>query len=93
MQLIVEIEEQYDLQLLIQLLERLKISYKPLITKKNGKKRPVKSGLENPLHTSTQKHFDIDEIERLFDKLHAMNAFADISDPVEWQRKLRNEWD
>lgn len=34
--------------------------------------------------------------ERLFvalKELAEVNPFADIEDPVEWQRKLRNEWE
>jgi len=34
--------------------------------------------------------------ERLFvalKKLAEVNPFADIEDPVEWQRKLRDEWE
>ena len=34
--------------------------------------------------------------ERLFaafEKLAEANPFADIKDPVEWQRKLRDEWE
>ncbi len=93
MQLIVEVERQQDLQLLTQFLEQLKISYTPLPPKKNSKNRLTKTVQKASSDTAIQKNFDIDKMEALFDKLHAMNAFADITDPVEWQRQLRDEWD
>lgn len=39
---------------------------------------------------------DISKKERLlnaFKKAQEANLFKDIEDPVEWQRKLRDEWD
>ncbi|MCY7327643.1 MAG: hypothetical protein LH618_03755 [Saprospiraceae bacterium] len=92
-QLIIKIEKQQDLQLLTQLLERLKISYAPLPAQKKAKKRAAKPAPVAAPDIATEKTFDIDKIESLFDKLHAINAFAEITDPVEWQKKLRDEWD
>ena len=71
MQLLVEIEEQQDLQLLMQLLERLKISYVTLPAQEDGEKRSMKPSAETQRKTLGQKSFDIDEIERLCNELYA----------------------
>jgi Xaa-Pro aminopeptidase len=34
-----------------------------------------------------------DRLFAAFEKLAEANPFADIEDPVEWQRKLRDEWE
>lgn len=32
-------------------------------------------------------------IQKIIDRAKGKNLFADIKDPVEWQRELRKEWD
>ena len=34
-----------------------------------------------------------DRIKKLLNEAKGKNLFADIKDPVEWQRELRKEWD
>jgi|GEM_PF-4830264 len=92
-QLIVKIEKQQDLQLLTQLLERLKISYAPLPAQKKAKKRAAKPAPVAAPDIATEKTFDIDKIEALMDEIHRRGIFASITDPVEWQRQQRDEWD
>jgi len=34
-----------------------------------------------------------ERIKKVLDEAKGKNLFADIEDPVEWQRELRKEWD
>jgi hypothetical protein len=45
--------------------------------------------LENSEEIKAKK----DRLFAAFKKLAEVNPFAEIEDPVEWQRKLRDEWD
>jgi hypothetical protein len=81
MQLVLEIKNERDLAILLPLLERLNISFSQTADKP---KFPHKAG--------DKKNFDIEQLEHLFDELEAMNAFAGVENPTEWQKKLRDEW-
>ena len=81
MQLVLEIKNERDLAILLPLLERLNISFSQTVGKP---KHPHKAG--------DKKNFDIEQLEHLFDELEAMNAFAGVENPTEWQKKLRDEW-
>ncbi len=39
------------------------------------------------------QEFKTDKLFAAFEKLEKANIFASIEDPVEWQRKLRDEWE
>lgn len=45
---------------------------------------------EEPVDSSESKN---DRLFAAFEKLEKANIFASIDDPVEWQRKLRDEWE
>ena len=45
--------------------------------------------LETPEDRKARK----DRLFAAFEKLAEANPFADIKNPVEWQRKLRDEWE
>jgi len=49
----------------------------------------VKVTLETPEDKKARK----DRLFAAFEKLAEANPFADIENPVEWQRKLRDEWE
>ena len=40
-----------------------------------------------------QINYNIEEIEKLLKKIHAKNVFNSIEDPVNWQKKIRDEWE
>ena len=45
--------------------------------------------LETPEETKAKK----DKLFAVFEKMQKANLFREIEDPVEWQRKLRDEWE
>ena len=45
------------------------------------------------VETADEKKAKKDRLFAAFEKLAEANPFADIKDPVEWQRKLRDEWE
>jgi hypothetical protein len=45
------------------------------------------------LETPEDKKAKKDSLFAAFKKLAEANPFADIGNPVEWQRKLRDEWE
>ncbi len=45
--------------------------------------------LETPEEKKTKK----ENLLKAFKKAQKANLFAEIEDPTEWQRKLRDEWD
>jgi len=45
------------------------------------------------LETTEDKQAKKDRLFAAFEKLAEANPFADIENPVEWQRKLRDEWE
>jgi hypothetical protein len=45
------------------------------------------------LDTPEDKKAKKDRLFAAFKKMAEVNPFADIEDPVEWQRKLRDEWE
>lgn len=87
MELVINIESQSELELLLPLLERLEVSFKysPELAKKLKKKSSKKS----PLQT---KNYDDKIVKKLFEKLHNMNAFKQIKNPITWQKQQRDEW-
>ena len=45
------------------------------------------------LETLEDKKARKDRLFAAFEKLAEANPFADVENPVEWQRKLRDEWE
>jgi hypothetical protein len=45
--------------------------------------------LETPEETKAKK----ERLFAAFEKMQKANLFRDIDDPVEWQKKLRDEWE
>ncbi len=45
------------------------------------------------LETSKAKKAKKDRLFAAFEKLAKANPFAEIENPVEWQKKLRDEWE
>jgi hypothetical protein len=45
------------------------------------------------LETPEDKKARKDRLFAAFEKLAEANPFADVENPVEWQRKLRDEWE
>lgn len=45
------------------------------------------------LETAEDKKTKKEKLLRAFRKAQKANLFAEIEDPVEWQRKLRDEWE
>jgi len=45
------------------------------------------------IETPEDKKAKKDRLFAAFKKAQEANLFAEIEDPVEWQRKLRDEWD
>lgn len=39
------------------------------------------------------KHCTIKDVSKALEKLHENGILKEITDPVEWQRQLRNEWE
>jgi hypothetical protein len=83
MKLVLDIKGETDLQMLLMLLKRLKISYvipeKTVGTDQNGAR--------------LQKNYDAEAIQNMIAGIQQRKVFAEITDPVEWQRQLRNEWE
>lgn len=87
MRLVLEIKHEQDLKILLPLLERLKIKVSELpsmMKLRKGKDDKPESG---------KKNYDPDHLASLFEQLKGLNAFSEISDPVAWQKQLRDEWD
>jgi hypothetical protein len=47
------------------------------------------TGNDVPVSDESSYH----KIKEILNKAKGKNLFADIKDPVEWQRELRKEWD
>jgi hypothetical protein len=90
MKLVLEIKHEKDLKLLLPLLERLKIQVAELPTFFSPNKKKGKKG--TPKSPSPSKNYNALELAALFDQLKGMNAFSEITDPVAWQKQLRDEW-
>jgi hypothetical protein len=45
------------------------------------------------VNKSQEPKSSYDRIKKLLNEAKGKNLFADIKDPVEWQRELRKEWD
>lgn len=45
------------------------------------------------LESDEDKRAKKEKLFAAFEKLAKANPFAEIEDPVEWQRKLRDEWE
>ena len=45
------------------------------------------------LETPDEKKAKKDRLFAVLKKMQKANMFQDIEDPVEWQKKLRDEWD
>lgn len=45
------------------------------------------------VETSDDKKTKKEKLFAVFEKMQEANLFRDIEDPVEWQRKLRDEWE
>jgi hypothetical protein len=96
MKIVLEINNEGDWAALLPLLERLQIPFTNLSGKtagqagKNGE--AVKSDAAKAEEKS-KKNYDIEKLERLFNELHSINAFANITDPVAWQKQIRDEWE
>lgn len=41
----------------------------------------------------TEELSQYERIKKVLDEAKGKNLFADIKDPVEWQREIRKEWD
>ena len=90
MRLLLEIKHEKDLKLLLPLLERLKIQVSELPSFFSPKKNKTSQG--DSEHLLTSKNYDPEKLSGLFDQLKSMNAFSELTDPVAWQKQLRNEW-
>ena len=88
MKLVINIEDEHDLAILLPLLERLNLSF---TYPKDTKKKLQNKHKTNKI--SQFKDFNANKIANLFDKLYEINAFAQIQDPIAWQKQLRNDWD
>lgn len=42
---------------------------------------------------TSSKETSLERIKKILDEAKGKNLFKDIEDPVEWQRKIRKEWD
>jgi hypothetical protein len=40
----------------------------------------------------SKKNYDPEKMKKVLDKMKKVKMFKNIEDPVEWQRKLRDEW-
>ncbi|MDB4921372.1 hypothetical protein [Mucilaginibacter sp.] len=45
------------------------------------------------VNKSNEPESSYDRIKKILNEAKGKNLFADIKDPVEWQRELRKEWD
>ncbi len=88
-----EIADEQDLGVLLPILERLNIRYIIDLPGTNGQADPTIEPEPAAAPASLNKNFDLKKLEYLFDEAHTMNIFADIEDPIEWQRQTRSEWD
>ncbi len=86
MQIVLDIKNESDLALLLPLLERLKI---PFTYPKNSTGTEVSKPEKE---AASVKNFDPEKLQALFAHLQKMNAFAQIQDPVSWQKQQRDEW-
>lgn len=85
MKVVLDIKNEMDLTVLLPLLERLKI---PFSMPKN------KHADANYKSENSARNFDLEKLESLFQELQQMKAFAQIEDPSDWQRRIRDdEWD
>lgn len=85
MKVVLDIKNELDLTVLLPLLERLKIPFS--IPQKGVEEKLAKSS-----PASNAKNYDAAKLEALFSDLQQMKAFAQIEDPSDWQRKIRDEW-
>ncbi|MBW8051787.1 MAG: hypothetical protein FVQ77_15915 [Cytophagales bacterium] len=42
---------------------------------------------------NVQINYNMKEIEKLLKKIYAKNVFNSIENPVNWQKKIRDEWE
>ena len=91
MKLVLEINRETDLQMLLMLLERLKIPYTKLAEKAPVRESKPAKTIANG--TSEQKNYDVDAIEKLLADIQQRQVFNEITDPVEWEKKVRDEWE
>lgn len=85
MKIVLDVKNEMDLTVLLPLLERLKIPF-TLPNNASGK-------AATKVNTDTkEKNFDAKKLEALFNDLQQMRAFAQIEDPSDWQRRIRDEW-
>lgn len=91
MKLVLDINRETDLQMLLMLLERLKIPYTQITEKAPAKESmSVKTAANG---ASEQKNYDAESIEKLLADIQRHQVFNEITDPVEWQKKVRDEWE
>lgn len=90
MKLVLDINREKDLQMLLMLLERLKIPYTKLAENTPEESMPAKVVVRD---TSEEKNYDSDAIGKIISKIRQRQVFNEINDPVEWQKNLRNEWE
>ncbi len=83
MRLVLEIKNERDLTILLPLLERLNIPFSKTV----GKSQPDSS---TEIGSTSDKNFDIERLERLFDELQTLNAFDEVKDPAAWQKQIRD---
>jgi uncharacterized NAD-dependent epimerase/dehydratase family protein len=91
MKLVLEISQETDLKMLLMLLERLKIPYTKLAEKNPVRKLKPAKAVANG--ASGQKNYDETAIEKLLAEIQQRQVFNEITDPVEWQKKVRDEWE
>ncbi len=94
MKVVLEIKNEVDLTFLLPLLKRLRIPFNvpnPGTIEKRANGKP-KATFKTDEGATALKNFDLSRLEKLFNELHAMKAFAQIEDPIAWQRQLRDEW-
>ncbi len=91
MKLVLEINQNQDWEMLLLLFQRLKIPY--FIQKEEQKAAILEPSAKKNGVVSPSKNFDAEAINRLLDEIGQRNLFAGISDPVAWQKQLRDEWE
>ena len=84
MKVVLDIKNEMDLTVLLPLLERLQIPFS--FSKKGTAEEMVQT------RSSTTKNFDAAKLASLFNELQQMKAFAQVEDPSDWQRRIRDEW-
>ncbi len=91
MKLVLDVSREKDLQILLMLLERLKIPYTKLVEKASATEPKPAIAVANG--ASEQKNYDANAVEKVLSEIQQRQVFNEITDPVEWQKKLRDEWE